>query len=260
MTSLPLFVGLEADEKKDGLERFAAENHETIQVLDRLGLQQLEILAGFTSFCDLAEKIQNRPEVKDISLDDNLFPKYNCETFEDIALQAEYVLNKVKHDSVGITAKYAATNSGFKDGSENPTEDALLVGNVIESLKKDLSQGETGEASAKEVNQLVSFLFILKHTAIQYRTDLNLTNETYTEYLEKLRDLVLKKNKTDWDSFTEEERLLTQRTTLLIQLLYKMCTLNLVNRLDSDDKMNELNIKELGDTEEALDQAIKYVQ
>ena len=53
--------------------------------------------------------------------------------------------------------------------------------------------------------------------------------------------IVEEDNKTDWNSFTDGEKLVFQNTVLLVGLLYKMCGVNLVIDDDGDGSADRVN-------------------
>lgn len=59
-------------------------------------------------------------------------------------------------------------------------------------------------------------------------------------------------NKTDWNSFTDGEKLVFQNTVLLVGLLYKMCGVNLVIDDDGDGSADRVNHDGI---DSAMDQA-----
>ena len=53
--------------------------------------------------------------------------------------------------------------------------------------------------------------------------------------------------KTDWDDFTENERIATQNAVLLVGLLYQMCKVKLVNKTNNENEMNSINRAEVNE-------------
>ena len=64
-----------------------------------------------------------------------------------------------------------------------------------------------------------------------------------------LTDLVVLSGKTNWEHYSGAEKKLTENTVLLVNMLYNMCKVRLVDQSESSSVMNKVN-------EEAIDRAI----
>ena len=51
-------------------------------------------------------------------------------------------------------------------------------------------------------------------------------------------------NKTDWNNFSDEEKIMTENTVLLVNLLYQMCKVQIVLK-KSDDEINTINYEDM---------------
>ena len=60
-------------------KKFKRCNEESITAMDSLGETELVILKSFQTFADLIEKIQNRPEFKEIAKNGVSLPKFDPE-------------------------------------------------------------------------------------------------------------------------------------------------------------------------------------
>ena len=69
-------------------------------------------------------------------------------------------------------------------------------------------------------------------------------------YLKKLIAIVETNHKTDFNSFTNEEKLIAENTNLLVAILYEMCKVKLVLKSKDENKLNSINTK-------AIDSVIK---
>lgn len=70
-------------------------------------------------------------------------------------------------------------------------------------------------------------------------------SEAYKKRLWKLDFTVNREKKTNWNDFTEQEKLLTQNTILLVGILYKMCQVKLVKKTEKEDSRDEVNKEEI---------------
>lgn len=123
----------------------------------------------------------------------------------------------------------------------------ILVGGVIFNLVGGSLSEKADEARAqmlkaeKEINTVCSYLRELKNVAANYKRCLEEANNKYLENYNFLSYVVNKIHKTDWNDFTTQEKQATENCILLVALLYNMCQVNLVNKADSENKMNTIN-------------------
>lgn len=124
---------------------------------------------------------------------------------------------------------------------------AILVGGVIFSITgSSLSKkaDEAWEQMIKEENiiqNINSYMKDLSDTAIKYEKAISKVNLVYMSHMVKLRDIVETKNKTEWESFTDEDKLITENTTLLVNLLFNMGKVQLVLASGNETEPNRVN-------------------
>lgn len=123
----------------------------------------------------------------------------------------------------------------------------LLVGGVIFSItgsslshKAEKAHEEMLEAE-KEINKICAYLNELNVTATRYHRIMETVNDIYRRHLNALDAIININKKVDWLEFTSQERLVTQNTVLLVQLLYKMCQVKIVLKSDSEGELNSVN-------------------
>lgn len=124
----------------------------------------------------------------------------------------------------------------------------LLVGGVIFNLTGSKLSNQADEAynqakkTKKEVNKIVKYLSDIRKSARKYIKCLDDTSEVYVKYMDKLRDIVEIKYK--WKDFTDEEKLITENTVLLVGVLYNMCKVKFMKKSNNNDT-NELNNEDI---------------
>lgn len=127
----------------------------------------------------------------------------------------------------------------------------LLVGGAIFSITGSSLQGKADEAwsqvkkAEKEIDKICDYLKDLKAVAEEYCKSLVDVKTIYQRHYEKLQKTIEKEGKTDWDLFTDSEKLVTQNTVLLVGLLYKMCKVQLVLKSEDDEELNTINREEV---------------
>lgn len=131
----------------------------------------------------------------------------------------------------------------------------LLVGGVIFNLTGGKLSDKADEAWAqmkkaeKTIDAACTYLNDLKSAAIKYTKSLTTVRDKYKDKFACVFYIVNNLHKTDWNDFSEEERVAIQNTVLLVGLLYKMCQVSLVNKAATDKDMNTVN-------QSAIDEAI----
>lgn len=123
----------------------------------------------------------------------------------------------------------------------------LLVGGVmfnIAGVKLSQKADKAYEemlAAEKEINRICAYLEELDTAATEYYATMERVNEIYRRHLSALDGIVNLIQKTDWQDFTPRERLVTQNTVLLVQLLYKMCQVKIVLKTETEETLNRVN-------------------
>ena len=127
----------------------------------------------------------------------------------------------------------------------------LMVGGfVINSTGNKLSnQADEAYHQAKkteeEVEEVCQYLNSLIYYGAKFKKSLLVVSEAYKKRLWKLDFTVNHEKKTNWNDFTEQEKLLTQNTILLVGILYKMCQVKLVKKTEKEDSRDEVNTEEI---------------
>lgn len=86
-------------------------NKSTMEVMDALGNREMKILASFKRFSDAFEKIQNRPEFKDIVKGDVTISAYNPQAIKDAAVGAGVLLGGLGGAALGTAGGFAAAGA-----------------------------------------------------------------------------------------------------------------------------------------------------
>ena len=140
----------------------------------------------------------------------------------------------------------------------------ILIGGIVFSITGNVLSNKADEAhkqmllAEEKINKIVEYLIELRTYASNYLALLKNINEKYTLCLNSMLYTVNFKGKTDYNDFTQDERICLQNTRLLVQLLHKMCSIKLVIKTDPDDEPNIVNksdiIKMTNDTKNTLSQ------
>ena len=123
----------------------------------------------------------------------------------------------------------------------------LLVGGIIFNVTGTSLSSKADEAwsemknNEEKINTIISYLEDLSDLAKKYKKSFDAVGDAYYDHLADLSAIIEDNNKTNWDDFTEEEKLVTQNTVLLVSLLYQMGKIKLVKKDTNDDGLNEIN-------------------
>lgn len=127
----------------------------------------------------------------------------------------------------------------------------LLVGGVIFNFTGGKMSDKADEAwsqmkkAEQKINTICAYLKELRTTANTYRKTLSDVNDIYRKHMKRLKVIVVDQEHTDWAFFTNEERLITENTVLLVGLLYSMCKVELVLKSEKENDLNTINKNEV---------------
>ena len=130
----------------------------------------------------------------------------------------------------------------------------LLVGGVIFNVTGSKLSDKADEAWAqmkkaeKTIDAACTYLNDLKSAATKYTASVTKARDKYKEIFGYVSYAVNNLKKTDWNDFSEEERIATQNAVLLVGLLYKMCQVSLVNKASNENDMNTVNRYEIDES------------
>lgn len=138
----------------------------------------------------------------------------------------------------------------------------ILIGGLIFNFSGESMRGKADKAyeqmqkAEKDIINICSYLKKLYITSSMYNRVLSNVNEIYKKYLAKMEIIVDIREKTDWNIFTEDEKLCFENTALLVSLLYKMCRVSLVIQKEGEE-LNEVNAQEAEKTMHEVEDIIK---
>lgn len=130
----------------------------------------------------------------------------------------------------------------------------ILVGGIIfnltgRGLSKKADEAKTQmEKAQKEINTICDYLARLRKAEQTFESALTAVDRVYRRHLEQLGNIVILGGKTDWAEFTEHEKILTENTVLLVNLLLQMCKVKLVLETNSATETNKVNEEEIEKT------------
>lgn len=123
----------------------------------------------------------------------------------------------------------------------------FLVGGIISSFTGGKLSDKADEAWAqmkdaeKKINTICNYYVDLRSTSNQYYETLSKVNDIYKIQLYRLNKTVNVLEHTDWNTFTREEKKLTENTVHLVGLLDEMCKVKLVLKSEKENDINTIN-------------------
>lgn len=140
---------------------------------------------------------------------------------------------------------------------------AILVGGIVFSItgqglskKADKAKQQMLDAQ-REIKRVCNYLDFLGFTEKKFEKSLMQVNKVYQRHFAQLRSLIFSEHKINWAEYSNEEKLLTENTVLLVNLLFQMCKVKLVLKDEMDFKsLNTINERGV---QEAVDQADRFL-
>lgn len=108
-----------------------------------------------------------------------------------------------------------------------------------------------------EIDSICEYLTKLHQAETAFETALTSVDKVYQRHLEQLGNIVILGGKTDWLQFSEHEKVLTENTVLLVNLLFQMCKVKLVLESSDTSVPNEVNTVEV---EKAISTANSFLE
>lgn len=99
------------EKHKENLERLEKSNKETCAAMDRLGSNEMDILASFKEFADLFATIKKRPVFKDIEVGGVKIPEFKSSEIKDVSLNAAVLSGALSGAALGTAGAYAASGA-----------------------------------------------------------------------------------------------------------------------------------------------------
>jgi len=240
---------------------FEKRNTETTELMDTIGKQELSILSSFDDFSNIIEKIQGRPDFKAYKKDGINLPDYEAEELKKVSAGAGILLGGIGGAATNATlallggGTLAAGGGGMALGTAvlggATLGIGLLVGGIVFNATGSKLSDKADEAysqasrTEKEVNKIVGYFDELSSVGEKFKASLSQIEEQYRKRLATLDHVVNFSEKTEWSSFTEKEKQMTENAVLLAGLLYKMCKVSLVLKAENDNELNKVNKDEI---------------
>lgn len=123
----------------------------------------------------------------------------------------------------------------------------LMVGGIIFNITGSKLSDSAYEALAqvkkerKEVNTIGVYLDELSQTAKKFEDSFTTIYKIYQQQFTMLSYIVDVLQKRDWETFTEDEKTVTQNTVLLVNILYQMGKVELVLKAEDENSCNKVN-------------------
>ncbi|WP_037284983.1 hypothetical protein [Saccharibacillus sacchari] len=130
----------------------------------------------------------------------------------------------------------------------------LLVGGIIFNVTGSSLSNKADEAWSQvlkaegQINSICAYMKELSTISNRFYVAISRVNRVYREHLDQLRSIVEVSNKTDWNEFTAEEKLITENTALLVNLLFNMGKVQLVLVSNDETVPNSVNTEVVNKT------------
>lgn len=99
------------ERQKAAIKKFEDTNSVTTKTMDELGKLELDILASFKRFSDSFEKIQNRPDFKNLKLEKYDIPEFDPEELREVSVGAGVLIGGLGGAAAGTAGGFAAAGA-----------------------------------------------------------------------------------------------------------------------------------------------------
>lgn len=97
--------------QEGAIKDFEENNIATTKKMDKLGEKELTILNDFSKFSNIVEKIQGRPEIKELKIDGIDLKQYEAEELKNVSAGAGILLGGLGGASLGTAGGFAAAGA-----------------------------------------------------------------------------------------------------------------------------------------------------
>ena len=224
--SLDTMKSAESRHKKN-IAKFENQRNITSENIDSLCKKELQILESLEVFANVFEKIQGRPQFKAYSKNGVNIPEYNAEKLIK-RVSIEEFLDLNARAIIGGIFGFNLLASSFSNKADE----------AWEQMKK----------AERKINKICSYMKDLNDTSLRFDMALSSVNKAYINHLNYLTSIVETNKKTNWNDFTNKEKLLTENTVLLVNLLYNMCKVELVLVSKNKNGQNKVNTEKVNES------------
>ena len=127
----------------------------------------------------------------------------------------------------------------------------LLIGSYFFESNADKSVKNADEAfdnmlkAEEKISKCCNYLNDLKEYSERYEKALQKLFEKYRVELEKVKKIVDKNERVNYFKLTKSERLMVENLIRIVDVLYKMCNVQFVQKAKTDDEPNNVNTEEI---------------
>lgn len=97
----------------------------------------------------------------------------------------------------------------------------------------------------KALPQIYQRLVEIDSTVLGFMFNLNMVNSIFKKHVEALKHVIIDEDRTDWNMYTECEKMLIQNTFLLVRLFIDVCKVRFILEPESGQLIGELNREEI---------------
>lgn len=230
--------------------RFQAVSDKLNSTLEELGKQRMVITKNFSVFIKAFERIHNKPEfTREESVD---FPEFDFNEIKNVSIVAADFLGATVGAIGGAVMALGTASTGTKIAELSgaaATKAALgaLVEGIAMAYAGSVAQKHADKAKDEMqkneliINDAISMqLQISKSATDMKRASVELCNKIYKPLVLRMKALV--DSKCDWNTFSDDEKMLVENTVLIVQILHYLNNTPLykVTKLKSDGEIEEV--------------------
>lgn len=234
--------------QQEAIQRHSAAYEKTETVLAELGKAEKTVIDSFIRFADSMEKIQGRPKFKNGLFSSVKLPTYEPEEIKVLSNNLQMALGGIGGAGTGALVGLAA----FGAGALVVAPAALGFGVVLctkgRNLKnKAVENVRQANQLTKDVDTIVAFYGKVNNAVVPFTESMWAVYKKYDSCLNSV-EMILS-TKTTWKELSHSERKLVENTIYLARLLHSMCQTQIIEKHDSEEKLETINITALAKLE-----------
>lgn len=260
---------LDSDWASEWLEKKAKVKKETCGAVGELGKKEISVLASFNDFFALLAKIENRPSLKlseSNSFKSHGFNEDALKKVSVVAAKVQEVFGKVDLSTLGCFAAFGATHTEaitqsitltreqlakakspadtsidipYLPGFNMLTDTAAQIGLSGSSVCMLPSSLDIMSKEEKNVEKLFEYCAKLAYTAQRHLKVLTMVDVLYRVLFKQISTIV--GEGCDWESLSQEDRVVIQNEVDIVSILYEMCKVQLVVNNPDDPEGKVVN-------------------
>ena len=242
---------------RDEALKLHEEHYNKVQaVLESTTIIKTTAIDSFNDFAEQMERLQDRPEFGAISCKGVNLPAFTVDELKVVSNKVGLAVEGVAYAGAGAglgIAAFGLSALAIGPGVLFGGIGMLVVGSRIN--KKAVENNKQVEQLVKDVEKIVKKYDELADAATMLDSHISSIYEQYENHLAKMKKILAKT--TVWCKLTRKEQLVIENTILLVGMLYKLCKIELIVKVD---EVETVNVAEVQSVESEVQAALHHTK